>query len=102
MTAKQPMTSNASDEPEGGQSPFYIAASGSPSRPRCTLKHNDCFAVLDNHGDIGWFPDGIDSADGLFANDTRHLSRLVFLINGKSPLLLGSTLRDDSLNLSTD
>jgi glycogen debranching enzyme len=102
MPAKQPTTSNVSDESESGQSPFYIAASGSPSRPRCTLKHNDCFAVLDNHGDIGCFSNGSDSADGLFSNDTRHLSRLVFLINGKAPLLLGSTIRDDSLNLSTD
>src|ERR1700752_174358 len=102
MPAKQPTTSNVSDESESGQSPFYIAASGSPSRPRRTLKHNDCFSVLGNLGAIGWLPKGAESPDGLFSNDTRHLSPLSFLIKGKSPLLRGSTIRDDSLNLSTD
>ena len=43
-----------------------------------------------------------DDAGGLFSNDTRHLSRLAFLINGQEPLLLGSTLRDDNLNLRAD
>ena len=38
----------------------------------------------------------------MFARDTRHLSRLAFLINGQEPLLLGSTLRDDNLNLRAD
>jgi glycogen debranching enzyme len=81
------------------QSPFYIAAAGAPSRPRCILKQNDCFAVLDNHGAMGC---ACDDAGGLFSNDTRHLSRLAFLINGQEPLLLGSTLRDDNLNLRAD
>jgi glycogen debranching enzyme len=81
------------------QSPFYIAAAGAPSRPRCILKQNDCFAVLDDHGAMGC---ACDDAGGLFSNDTRHLSRLAFLINGQEPLLLGSTLRDDNLNLRAD
>ncbi len=81
------------------QSPFYIAAGGAPSRPRCTMKQNDCFAILDNYGDIGCSSDG---AGGLFAYDTRHLSRLAFTIDGQEPLLLGSTMRDDNLNLQAD
>lgn len=81
------------------QSPFYIAAGGAPSRSQCTMKQNDCFAILDNHGDIGC-PSG--GAAGLFACDTRHLSRLAFTINGQEPLLLGSTIRDDNLNLRAD
>ncbi len=71
------------------QSPFSIAAAGAPSRPRCVLKQNDCFAVLDDtarESELG------DEAGGLFARDTRHLSRLAFLINGQEPLLCGSTL----------
>ncbi len=84
---------------EREQSPFYIAAAGAPSRPRCILKQNDCFAVLDNHGAMGC---ARDEAGGLFACDTRHLSRLAFLINGQEPLLLGSTVRDDNLNLRAD
>ncbi len=81
------------------QSPFYIAAGGAPSRPRCTMKQNDCFAILDTYGDIGR---SFDGAGGLFAFDTRHLSRLELAINGQEPLLLGSTIRDDNLNLRVD
>jgi glycogen debranching enzyme len=78
---------------------FYIAAAGAPSRPSCILKQNDCFGILDNYGDIGCSNDG---AGGLYAHDTRHLSRLALCINGEEPLLLGSTLRDDNLNLRAD
>src|SRR3974377_412811 len=41
-------------------------------------------------------------AGGLYAHDPRHLSRLALSINGEEPLLLGSTLRDDNLNLRAD
>ncbi len=99
MLDKQEPADEAQDRHEREQSPFYIAAAGAPSRPRCILKQNDCFAVLDNHGAIGC---ASDEAGGLFSNDTRHLSRLAFLINGQEPLLLGSTLRDDNLNLRAD
>jgi glycogen debranching enzyme len=87
------------DELEDRQSPFYIAAPSGPSRPVFALKHNDCFAVLDNHGDIGW---AVGCTDGFFVQDTRYLSKLVLLVEGKGPLLLGSTLRDDNLNFSAD
>ena len=32
---------------------FYIFAAQSASRPQRVLKHNDTFAVFDDHGDIG-------------------------------------------------
>ncbi len=99
MLDEQEATPAISEGREAEQSPFYIASAGGPSRPRCILKQNDCFAVLDNHGAIGC---ASDEAGGLFYNDTRHLSRLAVLINGKEPLLLGSTLRDDNLNLRAD
>ena len=35
------------------ETPFYIPATGSSTRPRRTLKHGDCFAVLDSYADIG-------------------------------------------------
>jgi glycogen debranching enzyme len=98
MSEKWEVMDAARDVAENAQSPFYITAFGPPHRSRCTLKHNDCFAVLDNHGDIGCSGLG----DGLFAYDTRYLSKLTLLFNGMEPLLLGSTLRDDNLNLSTD
>jgi glycogen debranching enzyme len=79
--------------------PFYIPATGTPSRRRLTLKHNDTFAVFDNHGDIGASAGG---TDGLFDRDTRFLSQLRLLINGQHPVLLGSAIRDDNLTLQVD
>lgn len=99
MLDEEEAAAAVSEGREAEQSPFYIASAAGPSRPRCILKQNDCFAVLDNHGAIGC---ASDEAGGLFYNDTRHLSRLAVLINGKEPLLLGSTLRDDNLNLRAD
>ena len=55
------------------EAPFYIPGTGSSTRPRCTLKHGDCFAVLDSHADIGATPGG---PDGIFFCDTRYLSHL--------------------------
>jgi glycogen debranching enzyme len=82
-----------------GEAPFYIPATGSPSRPRRTLKHNDTFAVFDSHGDIGASGGG---PDGLFDCDTRYLSHLELMINGTQPLLLGSAIKDDNLNYYVD
>jgi glycogen debranching enzyme len=82
-----------------GEAPFYIPATGSASRPRRTLKHNDTFAVFDSHGDIGASGGG---PDGLFDSDTRYLSHLELMINGTQPLLLGSAIKDDNLNYYVD
>lgn len=81
------------------ETPFYIPATGSTSRPRRTLKHGDTFAVLDAHGDIGASAGG---PDGIFHDDTRYLSRLELLLNGMQPLLLGSNIRDDNSVLTVD
>jgi glycogen debranching enzyme len=84
---------------EIGNTPFYIPATSSSSRPRRTLKNGDCFAVLDSYADIGALAGG---PDGLFFCDTRYLSRLEMLLNGEQPLLLGSTVRDDNSILTVD
>src|SRR5216684_3987365 len=81
------------------ETPFYIPATGTATRPRRTLKYGDTFAVVDTYGDIGA---SAGDADGLFHNDTRFLSHLELLVNGQSPLLLGSNLRDDNSLLSID
>jgi hypothetical protein len=47
---------------------FYISATQSVSRPRCSLKSNDTFIVLDTHGDMGAATGG---TDGLFSHDCR-------------------------------
>ena len=78
---------------------FYIPATGPATRPRRALKHDNTFAVLDSHGDIGASAGG---TDGLFHCDTRFLSHFELLLNGMQPLLLGSNLRDDNTLLTVD
>jgi glycogen debranching enzyme len=81
------------------EGPFYIAATQMAVRPPRTLKYGDTFVVVDSRGDIAGVSGG---SAGLFHSDTRYLSRLEILINGTSPLLLGSNLRDDNSALSVD
>ena len=81
------------------EAPFDIPGTGPSTRPRRTLKHGDCFAVLDSHADIGATLGG---PDGIFFCDTRYLSHLEMLLNGKQPLLLGSNVRDDNSILTVD
>jgi len=97
LTSQQPQT--PADVEAAEQQPFYIPATGSPTRPRRSLKHGDTFAILDSHGDIGSSAGGLD---GIFDKDTRYLSRLELLLNGMQPLLLGSNLRDDNALLTID
>jgi glycogen debranching enzyme len=91
--------STAPQVEEFPETPFYIPATGSSTRPRRTLKHGDCFAVLDSHADIGASAGG---PDGIFFCDTRYLSHLEMLLNGQQPLLLGSSVRDDNSILTVD
>ncbi len=84
---------------ESSETPFYIPATGASTRARRTLKHGDCFAVLDAHADIGASMGG---PDGIFFSDTRYLSHLEILLNGHQPLLLGSSVRDDNSTLTVD
>ncbi len=81
------------------EGPFYIAATAPATRPRRSLKYGDSFIVVDSYGDIGASDGG---PDGLFHCDTRFLSRLELRLNGVSPLLLGSNVRDDNSLLSVD
>ncbi len=63
------------------------------------MKQDDAFLVLDSHGDMGVSAGG---PDGLFLRDTRYLSRFELLVNGVAPLVLGSTLSNDSCVLRVD
>lgn len=65
-------------------------------RPR-TLKCGDTFLVLDHYGDaqaIG------NTAEGLFHDDARHLSRMSLRLGGIRPLLLSSAVSQDNALLS--
>src|ERR1043166_2428291 len=81
------------------ETPFSVATTGVGSRPQCSLKYDDSFLVIDDHGDIGASEGG---PDGLFHSDTRFLSRLELTINELQPLLLGSNVRDDNSVLTID
>jgi glycogen debranching enzyme len=43
-----------------------------------------------------------DTSEGLFCNDTRHLSRLQLFFEDKRPLLLSSVIQDDNVSLTVD
>ncbi len=79
---------------------FYIPATSSilERRPR-TLKHGDTFGVFDHYGDI---VAGSGSPEGLYHKDTRYLSDLRLLLNGRRPLLLSSTVQDNNTLLAAD
>jgi glycogen debranching enzyme len=79
---------------------FYILATS----PRVdenvrVLKHADTFAVFDHFGNFQ--PLGLGE-EGLFHKGTRHLSHFTAQINGRPPLLLSSTVREDNLLLTVD
>ncbi len=90
------------DQPQAGASvdAFYVSATTSlqEQRPR-TLKHGDVFGVFDHTGDI---LAGEGNPGGLYARDTRHLSRLDLFIDGVRPLLLSSDVREDNATLTCD
>ncbi len=79
---------------------FYISASTSLAQLGIqALKQGDTFAVFNHFGDVlSWE----QSPEGLFHNDTRHLSRFDFQFDGHSPLLLSSNIQDDNAVLTVD
>src|SRR5438552_17420566 len=82
------------------QDEFYILASSSRIDDRThVLKHADTFAVLDRFGDVA--PVGIGEL-GLYHDGTRFLSRLALTIDRRRPLLLSSTVTEDSTRLAVD
>jgi len=71
---------------------YYILATASLADEQIrVLKEGDTFAVFDRHGDIR--PLGFEN-HGLFHDGTRFLSRLRLTIEGRSPLLLSSEVRE--------
>ena len=81
------------------EAPFTVSTAGVPTRPRRVLKHGDSFLVMDSHGDIGA---STGEPDGMFHADTRFLSRLELSLSDQHPLLLGSNVRDDNVQLAVD
>jgi glycogen debranching enzyme len=79
---------------------FYIRASSALADDRTrVLLNGDTFAVFDRSGDIQ--PVGFGQ-QGIFYNETRHLSRLEMRFCGVRPLLLSSTVREDNVLFAVD
>ena len=79
---------------------FYIRAQSSLADARIlSLLCNDTLGIFDRHVDI--MPVGL-GRQGIFFQDTRHLSRLELRIGGMRPLLLSSSIEDDIVLLSVD
>ena len=77
------------------QDQFYILASSLPEdERRRVLKHNDSFAVFDTYGDLP--TEGLGQ-HGLYHEGTRFLSYLLFTLFNRRPILLSSTIADNSL-----
>jgi glycogen debranching enzyme len=79
---------------------FYILSTSSRVDDRtCVLKQGDTFAIFDRSGDVEEFG---TNALGLYHHDTRFLSKLVLRLADQRPLLLSSTIKDDSAVLAVD
>ncbi len=98
--AEKEVSANVRSDAKWSVPQFFIPATASlqERRPR-TLKHGDTFAVFDHNGDALSAP---GSPEGLFHRDTRYLSHFYLTIEGRRPLLLSSTLRDDNAALICD
>ncbi|HLV00127.1 MAG TPA: amylo-alpha-1,6-glucosidase [Acidobacteriota bacterium] len=79
---------------------YYITTSSDRLDDRTrVLKHGDTFAVFDRFGDIEPFGPG---ELGIYHQDTRFLSRMVLRLENRRPLLLSSTIKDDSASMGVD
>src|SRR5215510_4857057 len=79
---------------------YYIQANSSIADIGARiLKHSDTFAIFDRHGDLR--PLGFES-QGVFHEGTRFVSRWKLAVNGTSPLLLSSTVKEDNDFLVVD
>ena len=80
--------------------PFSVSTTVSLQERRYrTIKNGDVFGVFDHGGDI--FA-GVGGTDGLYHQDTRHLSRFDLTLAGRRPLLLSSALGMDNVMLTSD
>jgi glycogen debranching enzyme len=79
---------------------FYILATSSRLDEHArVLKHADTFAIVDRAGNIQRVGLG---EQGLYHQGTRFLSRLDLRLEGRRPLLLSSSVRDDNAVLTVD
>ncbi|MGX6566022.1 amylo-alpha-1,6-glucosidase [Cupriavidus necator] len=79
---------------------WYVLATSSRADDRIrVLKHGDTFAVFDRFGDIQPIGTG---EQGLYHQGTRFLSQLELYLNGRRPMLLNSSVKQDNSLLTID
>jgi glycogen debranching enzyme len=73
---------------------WYVAANAARAdETPHVLKHDESFLVADHYGDI----DGTGLGEqGLYHDDTRHLSVFRLAVEGVRPMFLGSNVKDDN------
>lgn len=76
---------------------YYVPLSSLGDDRARVLKHGDSFAVFDRKGDIRY-----GGSQGLFFAGTRYLSRFELVIEGEWPVMLNSTVKNDSTLLTAD
>jgi glycogen debranching enzyme len=94
MEEGRPALGHATSNSKTAGDPHHILAASSPADERTrVLKHGDTFTVFDHYGDIK--PGGLGE-EGLYHQDTRHLSCLLLEMEGGRPFFLSSTVRDEN------
>jgi glycogen debranching enzyme len=79
---------------------FYILATSSFADQRTmVLKQGDTFGIFDWYGDIHQVG---SSTQGIFHNDTRHISQMEMSVDGHRPMLLSASPREDNQMLIVD
>jgi glycogen debranching enzyme len=79
---------------------WYVLATSSRADDRTrVLKHGDTFGLFDRYGDIQHLGIG---EQGLYHEGTRFLSHFELQVNGRRPLLLNSTVKEDNSLLVVD
>jgi len=76
-----------------------VTADVQTSDKQLTLKHDDCFGLFNDIGDIDA---EARTEAGLYRAGVRHLSRLTLTINSLRPLLLAATTREDNVLLAVN
>jgi glycogen debranching enzyme len=76
-----------------------VTADVQSSDKQLTLKHDDCFGLFNEIGDIDA---EARTEAGLYRAGVRHLSRLTLTINSFRPLLLAGTTREDNVLLTVN
>jgi glycogen debranching enzyme len=79
---------------------YYIAVNSSYTDNRMkVLNHVDSFGIFDRWGDVKLLGEEVQ---GIYHRGMRYVSELELRINGKRPLLLSSSVKDENEILSVD